>query len=130
MRYARRIVVFAMFVLALGCAEQKTPPPPAVKVDMTLPERDATGGPQLFWIDIVGNEGTVMYRVRDRLVSEEDLRPLIKRLVAIDAKHPIVIDRLEGVEKPELDHLATILKEAGAENISRRGKDNQAVPLK
>ena len=130
MTCTRLIMTAAVLALALGCTEQKTTPPIEVKVDMTLPDRGSTGGPQLFWIDIVRNEGTIMYRVRDKLVSETALRSLIKRLAAIDAKHPIVVDRLEGAGQRELNHLVTILGEAGAANISRRGKDNQAVPLK
>lgn len=130
MTYTRLIMVSALFSVALGCAEQKATEPLQIKVDMTLPDRDAAGGPQLFWIDIVRNEGTVQYRVREKLVSEEELSRLVKRVASINARHPIVIDRLEGVGRPELDHLAKVLTEAGALNISRRGEENQAVPMK
>jgi hypothetical protein len=126
-----RVTTLAVVLLAFatGCAEQKATPRRAVTVDMTLPDRGATEGPQVLWIDIVQQEGSVQYRVRDTMVSEERLRRQIERLTSYSSKVPIVVDRLEGVGKSELNHLASILKEAGAANISRRGKDNQAIPL-
>lgn len=123
------IPVLVLFVILSGCWGPEVPPL-EVKMDMTLPARDAPDASNFFWVDLVLVGEVVQYRAYDKTRSEEDLQSVARRILAIDPDFPFVVDRVEeGIGQAEVDHLVSILKAAGATRIARRGADNQAVPI-